>query len=405
MKRIGSLFLILVFCLFSSTMLVGCKKGKELTADMISLSSTSFVYDGTEKKPDVTIKVKKDVIDAKYYTVEYSDNINVGEASVTVTTTKKNKKIRGSATVKFEITSAEFSGEFSSISNAVYNAQNQFPEIIIEGYTENTDYTLSFSYKKIGADDNSLVSVTSDDFVDAGVYTITATGIGNYSGTKTTTYTIEKANYDGLTVSRVAYSYTETPTNFSLSQDVFGEVKYYYSIVEDMSSAKEFDIHTILDAGKYYFYAEISESDNYNSCKTTTSSFIVSTFDLVGATITLAENSYDYTGVALNPKPLVVCGNYTLVENEDYTLSYENNTNIGTASIKVIGKGNFAGEVVKTFEIVASSKPCSKHTEKAPVIENIVKATVGNDGSYDSVVYCDICGTEISRTPNKINKI
>ncbi|MBQ8424726.1 MAG: hypothetical protein IJX17_01740, partial [Clostridia bacterium] len=46
-----------------------------------------------------------------------------------------------------------------------------------------------------------------------------------------------------------------------------------------------------------------------------------------------------------------------------------------------------------------------KHTEKAPVIENIVKATVGNDGSYDSVVYCDICGTEISRTPNKINKI
>ncbi len=38
------------------------------------------------------------------------------------------------------------------------------------------------------------------------------------------------------------------------------------------------------------------------------------------------------------------------------------------------------------------------HTPKAPVEENRVEAVCGVAGSYDSVVYCDVCGAEISRT-------
>ncbi|MBR3935489.1 MAG: hypothetical protein IKJ57_02965, partial [Oscillospiraceae bacterium] len=45
------------------------------------------------------------------------------------------------------------------------------------------------------------------------------------------------------------------------------------------------------------------------------------------------------------------------------------------------------------------------HTPKPAVRENEVPATCTKEGSYDSVVYCDVCGDEISRTPETIDKL
>ena len=46
--------------------------------------------------------------------------------------------------------------------------------------------------------------------------------------------------------------------------------------------------------------------------------------------------------------------------------------------------------------------PATGHTPAAAVEENRVEATCLVDGSYDSVVYCSVCGAEISRTPQTI---
>ena len=43
------------------------------------------------------------------------------------------------------------------------------------------------------------------------------------------------------------------------------------------------------------------------------------------------------------------------------------------------------------------------HTPGAAVRENEVPATCVKDGSYDEVVYCTVCNTELSRTPKTIN--
>jgi hypothetical protein len=45
------------------------------------------------------------------------------------------------------------------------------------------------------------------------------------------------------------------------------------------------------------------------------------------------------------------------------------------------------------------------HTTSAAKKENVIKATSSKSGSYDSVVYCSICGTELSRKPVTIYKI
>lgn len=58
-------------------------------------------------------------------------------------------------------------------------------------------------------------------------------------------------------------------------------------------------------------------------------------------------------------------------------------------------------------EISRETKPIAKkaHTPGAAVNENEVAATCETDGSYDEVVYCTVCKTEISRTPKTTDKL
>ncbi len=58
-----------------------------------------------------------------------------------------------------------------------------------------------------------------------------------------------------------------------------------------------------------------------------------------------------FTGKALTQALTITYGNKKLVNGKDYTLTWKNNTNIGTASVTIKGKGNYNGSVTKTFRI------------------------------------------------------
>ncbi len=49
--------------------------------------------------------------------------------------------------------------------------------------------------------------------------------------------------------------------------------------------------------------------------------------------------------------------------------------------------------------------PAKGHTEKEPVIENEVSADCENGGSYDTVVYCEVCGEEVSRINSSVDSL
>ena len=66
--------------------------------------------------------------------------------------------------------------------------------------------------------------------------------------------------------------------------------------------------------------------------------------------------SVTYTGSAKKPNVTVKDGDYTLVEDKDYTVTYSNNTNAGTATATVTGKGNYTGSVSKNFTINKASR-------------------------------------------------
>ena len=58
-----------------------------------------------------------------------------------------------------------------------------------------------------------------------------------------------------------------------------------------------------------------------------------------------------FTGSAIEPEIIVTDGEKTLTLGTDYTVSYSDNTNVGTAKATITGKGNYSGTVEKTFTI------------------------------------------------------
>lgn len=73
--------------------------------------------------------------------------------------------------------------------------------------------------------------------------------------------------------------------------------------------------------------------------------------DISAAQFTKIKNQ-SYTGKAIKPAVTIKDGGKKLVKGTDYTVSYKNNTKIGTATVTVTGKGDYTGTKTLTFKIV-----------------------------------------------------
>ena len=82
---------------------------------------------------------------------------------------------------------------------------------------------------------------------------------------------------------------------------------------------------------------------------------VVKTFTIVPASVADATVSkvadQTYTGKAICPEPTVTVDGRILAKGSDYTLSYANNKNPGTATVTITGKDNYTGTQKVTFTI------------------------------------------------------
>ena len=90
------------------------------------------------------------------------------------------------------------------------------------------------------------------------------------------------------------------------------------------------------------------------------------------ASVTLSTSTYAYDGKAETPSVTVKVGGKTLKKDTDYTVSYSNNTKVGTAKVTITGKGNYTGSVSKTYSIKNNFK-------KATVSSISTKAFTGKN--------------------------
>ena len=69
------------------------------------------------------------------------------------------------------------------------------------------------------------------------------------------------------------------------------------------------------------------------------------------ASVTLSTSTYAYDGKAKKPGITVKLNGKTLKNGTDYSVTYSNNTKVGTAKVTIKGKGNYSGSVSKTYSI------------------------------------------------------
>lgn len=196
---------------------------KELTDGDVTVTvlGETLVYDGSEKKPAVEVKYGETTLAAADYTVSYSNNVNAGvnTASVTVTS-NDNSSYKFTATKNFTIAQAPISGAMiANIPSVTYDTKAHTPEVTVMfngSKLTDADYTVSYS----------------EDCINAGTVTVTVTGKGNFTGTASKTFTINKV---GLTLNPCTISELCTETDLktrTLPSDFFlaGETETGFSI-------------------------------------------------------------------------------------------------------------------------------------------------------------------------------
>ena len=101
------------------------------------------------------------------------------------------------------------------------------------------------------------------------------------------------------------------------------------------------------------------------------------------ASVTLSTSIYAYDGKAKTPSVNVKVNGKTLKKDTDYTVSYSNNTKVGTAKVTITGKGNYTGSVSKTYSIKNNFKKAtiSGISNKSYTGKNITQSiTVKHNG-------------------------
>ena len=219
-------------------------KPKEITP-AITLSTTSYVYDGTAKRPDVTVKDGNDEISGTEYSVSYRDNVNAGTATVTVSDANGgNYIVNGSVT--FEITKATPTVTApTAIDGLQYNGELQ--DLVTAGVT--SEGTVVYSVN--GGNYSSAIPTASAE----GTYTINwkVQGDANHSDTAPVTLSVEIAkntvNNPTITLSSDQFKYNgsqQKPT-ITVSDDhsrVIPEHEYTVSITGTNGNVGMVDVDT-----------------------------------------------------------------------------------------------------------------------------------------------------------------
>lgn len=270
--------------------------------------------------------------DAGNYTIEVTGpGVADAEQTVTLSFTVLRKNIDDSTVTADAITAQAYDGSAKEPTVSLTDSERT---AVGETITESTDYT-----------------VTYENNVNVGTATVAITGQGNYQGTRNETFTIDPLTTVQVgSVADVVYNGqsqrqkpTVTATLASGSVTLTENADYTLSYSDNTVDVGTVNV-TITGLGNY---AGVSESRSYKiTPKTIETSWI-----------RITPNSVTYTGSEQEP-PVTVTDpalGSILVADKDYTVTYADNINKGTAKVTIQGIGNYTGTPVQTFEITADT--------------------------------------------------
>jgi len=340
---------------------------KNFTVFQNTVESGTWTYTGSEIKPTVEVKCGSVLTENTDYRLTYSNNINPGTASVTIT--GLNQYAGYSRTYNYTINKATLTQDMVNSTKdggaATYTIDTSTGEVksaVIGGLTKDTDFTAVATY----------VSST----VDKITYNVTVTAKGNYVGGPFTTsvdvsaspsatidinYVVDAVLIDGEGNETDEFIYTGgdiTPGVKFYLKDTDTEVSFANNVeivTSGGSAASEDENKTLTITGK--------NSAGYSG--TITLDYWVLPLDIEDAKISVEVQEetqgsgkiWTHTGNQIKPTVTVKYNNgtttSTLIQGTDYEVEYSNNTAVGTARIDISGIGNFTGTRTEDFEIIA----------------------------------------------------
>ena len=341
-----------------------------LTESMITLSQLAFDYDGTEKKPTVTVQKGSDTfVENRDYTVSYDNNTNAAEFTATnapkvKVTPETGSKLFGDGISKtFTIKKANPTATNFTFTaptgDLTYDGQSKMATIAtVEGITGMGSYTVK--YAKDGETESTEAPI------DAGTYTIkidVADGTNYNAATGLTDtnwkFTISKANptitLDVPTEDALVYDGTAKEATVSVSgvnnETLAATATLSYQkktggVWVDLSGDEK-----PKDVGFYKVTAKYAGNDNYKE-EEDSDEFTITAKKLTTEMVSLSQTSFTYTGNEQKPDVTVKDGTTDLVENTDYTLTWPTGcTDAGTYTVRVTGKGNYTSVISKNYTI------------------------------------------------------
>ena len=338
--------------------------GETWTFDPAEISLTHF---GSQK---VLLRATGSNYTAGQYATS-SEKIAINKRPVTLTSASANKVYDGKPLTNDTVTSTPLGvgvgfldgeGVTCNVTGSQTNvgeSDNEFTYTFNEG-TSKSDYLVTYEFGKlIVTQDNTEVVVTITEH----------SGAFEYDGTEKTV-----SGYD-----------------FSASNELYKNTDFEFTGNDSVSATS---------VGTYDM--ELKSED----FKNTNGNFSKVTFVVVDGQLTITPKSVDpeagkgmsvgklphvtYNGKSQKQKPEVKDGNTLLTEGTDYTLSYsEDTTNVGTVTVTVEGKGNYAGEAEVTYgimkrQVTLESASASKVYDGTPLTKPEV--TVGGDGFVEGEV-------------------
>ena len=264
----------------------------------VETEHTAYTYTGSEITPAIIVNGEK--LGENDYTAVYTNNIDCGTASVTIT---GKGNFEGTTTKTFEIKEANISDATVTLNptSGSYNGIKQEPavSVTLDGFgtlVKDTDYTLSWD---------------KNGFITSETYTVRVVGTGNFTGYVDKTFNINAADLDDVEVKQIGtltYNGGDAlpPTVSTNAVAVNNQpITFTYSTEQNGNYG---ELPTFTKAGTYTVYYKAS-APNHNDA---TGSFTVTVNKAIVTEPTIA--SKPYTG-SVQTADVSASDLYTVEEN------------------------------------------------------------------------------------------
>ncbi len=362
----------------------------ELTENSISVMGINDVtYTGAAQTFDLRVYKGTTLLkEGKDYSVKYVNNKNAWEGPEICDTDKAEKQPRVilsgkgaykaifenyandyADTLKFKINRINFEHNedvYVTNESALYKSGKKYkpiPAVTLNGkkLKNKTDYTIKY------LSGDSVVS----EYTAPGTYSVLVTGCGRYKGTLKSTFTLSdsegtvlmsQASVKGVE-KKVSYTGTAITPEELMGSDFSVKAKVNGASTELVRN-KDYEIilkdNTEIGTGIMIIAAKAGNDKHLVGEKTV--KFKITGNVLSKTSIMLkadeddsrATTVYTYTGNSIKPTVFVSTkgsNSKRLVENRDYTLEFQKNVTVGTATVYIRGINSYSGTVKKRFKI------------------------------------------------------